>query len=161
MIGEMGVTGPDVHVTVLKHTMDIKAWNLLLRDLLVAITSNAVVQARHLIDSYVECNGEFRLAHALQTAYFTTNTDVAWFLFENAPSEVLFRALATNGSRTYSEANKLGRPGAWGRPPTSLLGFMYLMRDFEALHLVGKDEWENVSIFAKTGYCHAWYIGSY
>merc|ERR1712125_247995 len=29
MIGEMGVTGPDAIVTVLKRTMDVKAWNLL------------------------------------------------------------------------------------------------------------------------------------
>merc|ERR1719253_891115 len=107
--------------------MDLKAWNLLLRDLLVAIAGKDIVEARHLVDAYVECKGEFRLAHALQTAYFRGNTDIAWFIFEHAPSEVLFQALAMNGSRTYSENKERGYMSLGAAPSISLIGYMYVM----------------------------------
>jgi len=171
MIGEQGVTGPDAHVTIARRAIDIKAWNLLLRDLLVAITDNDIAEARHLVNSYVECKGEFRLAHALQSAYFRDNTDVAWFLFENAPAEVLFQALAMNGSRPYNENRCHGRMCVGGAPSTSLIGFMYVMGDSEALQLVGQrlgakwyqrlrrqataEAWEDIDYY--TG--HAWLEG--
>jgi hypothetical protein len=138
MIGEQGVTGPEAEVTILRRPMDIKAWNLLLRDLLVAIASNDIMEARHLVEAYIECKGEFRLAHLLQSAYFRINTDIAWFLLENAPAKVLFQALAMNGSRTYSESKLRSRMTSGACPSTSLIGFMYVMGDFEALELVGR-----------------------
>jgi len=126
-LGSLDITGPGAHVSLFERTMDPNAWNLLLKDLLVAISSGEVVEARYLLGAFVECKGEFRLAHALSYAYFGGSADISWFLLENAPAEVLFQALVMNGARSYRF--HVSKPLLW---------FMYIHEDFDSLSLIGQ-----------------------
>jgi len=134
---EQGVMGPTAHVSFLRCSTDVCFWNLLLRDLLVAISAGETSEARYLISTFIDCKGGFRLAHALKSAYVSKNKDVARFILENAPPEVLFQALVMKCWRTYSPSKKRGRVGPCAKPNMPLIGLMYFQEDWHTLRLIG------------------------
>lgn len=134
---EQGVMGPSAHVSFVRCVTNIHFWNLLLRDLLVAISAGEICEARYLISAFVECKGGYRLAHALKSAYVSKNKDVARFILENAPPEVLFQALVMKCWRTYSPSKERGRVGVNAKPSMPLIGLMYFAEDWHTLRLLG------------------------
>lgn len=134
---EYGVTGPSEHVSFVRCSTDVLFWNLLLRDLLVALSAGETREARYLISAFVECKGGFRLAHALKSAYVSKNVDVARFILENAPAEVLFQALVMKCWRSYSPNGHRNRMSDLAKPSMPLIGLMYFAGDVHTLRLIG------------------------
>jgi len=89
-----------------------------------------------------ECKAGFRLAHVLRYAYVSMNNDMATFLLQHVPVEVLFQALVMNCARTSSDPTYLwslhyssivGR----GYQVAPLIGLMFLKGDYGSLRHVG------------------------
>merc|ERR1719265_851092 len=134
---EQGVMGPTAHVSFVRCSTGVCFWNLLLRDLLVAISAGETSEARYVISTFIDCKGGFRLAHALKSAYVSKNNEVARFILENAPPEVLFQALVMKCWRTYSPSKERGRVGISRMPSMPLIGLMYFVEDWHTLQLIG------------------------
>lgn len=101
---ELGITGSGVVVSFVKRAVDKRAKNLLVRDLLVAISTYRVHEARSLVNDLVDANGTAHLVHTLKAAYLGGQTEITSFLLEQCPSEVLFQFLSMTtrpGYRPY------------------------------------------------------------
>jgi hypothetical protein len=134
---EQGVLGPTAHVSFVRCSTNAYFWNLLLRDLLVAISAGETSEARYLISTFIDCKGGFRLAHAFKSAYVSKNKDVARFILENAPPVVLFQALVMKCWRTYSPSKERRRVSSDAKPSMPLIGLMYFAEDRHTLRFTG------------------------
>lgn len=136
-IGGLDLARADADISFCREQADGNFWNILVKELFVAIVSGNTDEARHVMSAFVECKGAFRLAHMLKNAYVTKNTLVADFVLGKASAEVLFQALVMKVSRTYSPSKYRRRMAPHAKPSTPLIGAMYLTGDFSSLCLVG------------------------
>jgi len=101
---QFGIHGPEASITFVQCVSDRCARNLLLRDLLVSIGRGRMHEAQALVNDVIDANGKAHLAHTLKDAYLGGQYEVAGFLLENCPAEVLFQALSMTtrpGYRPY------------------------------------------------------------
>jgi len=101
---QLGLCGPEVCLTFVQCDLDRCGRNLLLRDLLVAISRGRLHEAQALVNDVIDTNGTAHLAHLLKVAYLGRQIAITYFLLENCPAEVLFQALSMTtrpGYRPY------------------------------------------------------------